>query len=132
MQIISKCGNRCDLCMLYEQNIGRYGGEAVKAKLRQYYDYEPPENVACAGCHNEGCHPSENCAIRKCCVSRGHENCAGCEELICGLLQTNIQALNTLINTHKDISGDDFDLCYRPYINEPVLMELKQRRNEDD
>jgi hypothetical protein len=113
--------------MLYEPNIKSIGEDAAREKLRQYYDYEPPEHVACVGCHNEGTHTAGDCEIRKCCISHSYPTCAACSKMPCEWLKNNWTVMQGLKNAHPDIPSQDYAQWYGPYDNEPVLLKIKER-----
>src|SRR5690242_15657433 len=74
-EILSLCGNRCDLCPAYNENIR---SDADRKRISEgwlkYYGFQmPPEEIACVGCQNEGKHASPGCGVRPCAREKGVE-----------------------------------------------------------
>ena len=92
-EIIARCGYRCDLCLIFKDNLK---GPADRARFRDgllmYYKHR----IALKDCYCDGCltPDSENpvlvtagCPVRRCAIAKGLENCAGCAEYPCGSLK---------------------------------------------
>ncbi len=93
-EILSYCGLICSNCPIYLA--GREQDEQKKAILiteiihtcRDFYgiDYKEVDITTCDGCTSlegrifSGC---VNCKIRECCSTKGHQNCAYCNEYPC-------------------------------------------------
>lgn len=126
MEIIAKCGNRCDICPAYRENIAQYGAEAVSENWNRYLKfYLPADKIECAGCHAEGYRPAGDCAIRKCCVERAYDNCAACPEMICVKLKHNIDAMDELEKAQESIPEEIYAQYFAPYQNRNCLLKVK-------
>jgi hypothetical protein len=87
--MIACCGLDCSKCGAYlatkaDSDVQR--GEVAREWSARYQADIKPEQIRCNGCTSQGPHFSycENlCAIRKCCISRGLENCAACYGYLC-------------------------------------------------
>ncbi|MDR3644824.1 MAG: DUF3795 domain-containing protein [Clostridia bacterium] len=125
MEIIAKCGNRCDLCPAYRGNIGKFGAQAVSDGWHKYLGfYLAPEKIACVGCINEGDRPSGDCAVRSCCADKSVENCGHCENAICPRLRENITAIENLEQASGDITKEAYETYFKPYHNESILKAI--------
>ena len=84
--LLGRCGYRCDLCA------ARSDDPDIRQKLvdgwRKYLGHQmyTVENVQCDGCMSEGKLADKGCSIRPCVIEKGIENCAHCDEYICGKL----------------------------------------------
>jgi len=83
-EIFSRCGNRCDLCLIYRPNVVKEDRRveicAVWDKLgSQKYD---PSIVICDGCMADNkdavLFSSNECKTRKCVIEKGLEHCGFC------------------------------------------------------
>lgn len=128
MELIAKCGNRCDLCPAYRENIRKYGEEQISAGWNKYLGfYLPPDKIECVGCHIEGYRPSEACVIRSCCAERGWQNCGYCAETdACSSLLKNMEEMERLEKLAGIIPQADYDMYFRPYQNQVVLRAVKE------
>lgn len=126
MEVIAKCGNRCDLCPAYTDNVAQNGAETVSENWQRIYGfYVPPEKIACGGCDADDCPHAADCGIRACCLDRGFDNCAYCGELICEKLQKNISAVDEMEKKYADISKEDHGLYILPYKIKETLLRLQ-------
>jgi len=98
-EMLSYCGLVCDTCPIYlatrvvdPEEQTRMRAEIARLCNERYgVKYEPADITDCDGCRTKegrlfsGC---RDCAIRKCAVDKGLENCAYCAEYVCGGLET--------------------------------------------
>lgn len=87
----SKCGMRCDLCLIYRPNAEREDRREeicnVWKKIWQGYELDP-KTVICDGCCNEGedaVLSSPDCEARRCVIEKGHIHCGYCEQYPCDI-----------------------------------------------
>jgi len=125
--MIAKCGNRCDLCPAYTENIHRYDKQEISDGWFEYLGVQiDPEELECVGCLQEGRRPSRACAIRDCAERRKMVNCGHCPDCLCDLLKKNMQLVKEALEDHPDISKRDLALFIKPYENRPVLAKIKK------
>lgn len=87
--MIAYCGLDCSKCEGYLAT--QSDDEERKAKVakkwsEQYNADIRPEHINCDGCRQDGkkfFYCSDMCKIRKCCIERALENCAGCKDYMC-------------------------------------------------
>ena len=80
-KVFSKCGMRCDLCLIYRPNVEKNDRreEICKVYRKTVPGYDPdPKSIICDGCSCE----KENeillyppCETRKCVIEKGHIHC---------------------------------------------------------
>ena len=90
--MISCCGLDCSKCGAYiatKTDDDKKREEIAKQWSEMYNADIKPEDINCTGCRSDGqkflhCYV---CEIRKCCMEKGVENCAGCDMYICDKLE---------------------------------------------
>lgn len=91
--MISHCGLDCMSCPAYvatQENDDSKRTEIARQWSAQYNADIRPESVNCDGCCGQGqkfFYCSDLCKIRKCCLTKGLETCAGCETYPCAELE---------------------------------------------
>lgn len=128
-KIIAVCGNRCDLCPAYKENIkGIEDQKKISEGWIKYHGFKlEPEKIICGGCFLGECKTlRESCPIKECAEKKGLENCGHCSKLFCRLLKNDICAVETSLETHKNISEEDYDLFFRPYEIKKTLAEIRE------
>lgn len=124
---ISICGNRCDLCPLYQGNFGKHSIEELDRGFFKYHEFHVgPDDLGCAGCKAEGKQIRGDCAIRECCKSRSHDNCAQCPEMFCGHLKADIKAVEDALGRFEEIPPEDYEIYFKPYEVIKSLNEIKE------
>ena len=118
--ILSKCGNRCDQCLLHFQNSGD-GGNIIfsEGNYKCYFrSDEPKEDYSNRHC--QGCKAS--CAVVKCVASRGFESCLECDYENC-----NVDANSFTIpgRCNIGISNDDIEKFVLPYCGKERFDAIK-------
>ena len=90
-RVFSKCGMRCDLCLVYRPNVDREDRreEICKVFGKVWEGYEPnPKEIICDGCLALGENVtlfSPECKTRKCVFNKGLEHCGYCEKYPCDI-----------------------------------------------
>ena len=89
--VLSKCGMRCDLCLVYRPNVEKEDRRAevveVFKKIFDSFDRDP-EEIICDGC----CCDKEDlvlldpeCEARKCVIAKDLKHCGYCENFPCSI-----------------------------------------------
>lgn len=123
-EILTRCGNRCDLCPAYRENIQP---ETKKREISdgwfRYFGFRiPPDQIECAGCLNKGKHPDANCPVRP---------CADCDAFGCDKLKSRMEFVETVLPKFDAIPEKDFRIFFLPYLSRERLMrKVKQHGSE--
>jgi len=84
-EIYSRCGNRCDICLIYRSNVEK---EDRRAEICATWDklgstkYDPA-TVICDGCLAEVCFSAGACKARTCVIEKGIPHCGYCSDYPC-------------------------------------------------
>ena len=132
-KIIARCGFRCDQCVAFVKNSPTAAARrTASAGWSKYFKLNvKPESMRCNGCLAEACpdyvFPEKKCAIRSCVAERKLENCAGCEEYPCKMLNKRMEGVEKVIKRFKNrIPRKEFDRFIAPYDARTTLNRLKQ------
>ncbi len=93
-KILSHCGINCAECPAYLAT-QKNDVEEIRKIAKEWSSGDMkfnPEEIYCDGCCKEGRHFSwvNNCDIKKCCIEKGLENCAYCDDYICDILKNSL------------------------------------------
>ena len=89
--IFSKCGMRCDLCLLYRPNVEADDRreEICNVYRKMFPGYNPdPRNIICDGCSCEKENPilfDAACKTRKCVMEKNLTHCGYCDQYPCDI-----------------------------------------------
>ncbi len=94
--MIAYCGLDCSECDAYlatKENNDSKKNETAKKWSQMYKHDIKPEQINCDGCKSSVMKffHCENCEIRQCCISKGVEHCAACENYTCDTLAAFIK-----------------------------------------
>jgi hypothetical protein len=86
------CGLDCDVC---EANLATKANDnalraATAEKWSKMYNHPmKPEDINCTGCRVQGAKIGHClvCAVRKCCMERGHRHCGVCDQYPCKTIE---------------------------------------------
>lgn len=87
--VFSKCGMRCDLCLIYRPNVEQKDRrrEICAVWKKQNLNFTgDPSNIICDGCtcmREDAVLFDKDCKARKCVLEKGYEHCGFCEEYPC-------------------------------------------------
>lgn len=90
-KVYSKCGMRCDLCLVYSPNVDENDRreEICKVFAKVWNGYEPnPKEIICDGCSANTENVilfSPDCKTRQCVMDKGLEHCAYCNHYPCDI-----------------------------------------------
>ena len=129
--ILTRCGYRCDLCLLYKPNVDLNPTDFQKLSER-FYKYfgfhlsSPP--VLCDGCLSEKARLVDTgCPVRPCVIEKGLDNCSQCEQYICDKLKQRLVVYEEVKErVGFDIPQDDYVFVIRPYENKLRLDALRK------
>lgn len=89
--LYAKCGNRCDLCLLYRPNVEAEDKRSALCEVfsKIWPGFQPdPAIVICDGCaceREDAVLFSPFCETRKCVISKGLIHCGKCEIYPCAV-----------------------------------------------
>jgi len=119
---LGKCGNRCDLCLLYEKNNIYEKGNLIfqKGDCRCYHSAKPEDegdysDFICKGCHDD-------CEVVKCVILSDYQSCIECDYNNCKI------DLNNFTNPGRcnlGISADDIEKYILPYCGKERFEKMK-------
>ena len=90
-EIFSRCGQRCDLCLIYRPNVEK---EDRRAEICAVWDKLGPKKynpatVICDGCMADGedavLFSGGECKTRKCVIEKGLQHCGYCSDYPCDI-----------------------------------------------
>lgn len=87
--MIAFCGLDCSKCETYlatQADLDAQRAAVAKKWSALYHKEITPNQINCDGCKSNGrlfFHCENTCEIRKCCMSKGADNCAVCGEYPC-------------------------------------------------
>ena len=90
-KIFSKCGMRCDLCLIYRPNVEKEDRrtEICNVWKKIFKGFEPDPNITiCDGCcceKEEAVLFSPLCEARKCVIEKWIIHCGYCEQYTCSI-----------------------------------------------
>lgn len=134
-KIFSKCGMRCDLCLIYcpnvQENDRRKEICIVYSKI--YPGYEPdPDAIICDGCSCKKENPvllDPACKARKCVLEKGFEHCGYCDDYPCEIFpaEPTREELVRKIDVEKQWTWEDEKLM-EAYACKKNMDEFKRNR----
>ena len=130
--ILTRCGNRCDLCLAYKPNVEKNLDlrPVLSDGWFKYFGFRtPPEEIYCEGCMQRNAKLLDTqCPVRPCVLEKGLDNCAPCGDFVCEKLK---QRLVVLEDMEKKAGGkippEDYRRFIQPYENFIRLEELRNR-----
>ncbi len=90
-KVFSKCGMRCDLCLIYRPNVEKEDRRAEICNVwkKVWHGFEPnPNTIICDGCCNESEDAilfNPTCEARSCVLEKGQVHCGYCEQYPCNI-----------------------------------------------
>lgn len=91
MEVFSRCGMRCDLCLIYRPNVETNDRRTeicrVWTKIFPGFSQDP-STVICDGCQCDESNAvlfDRNCKARSCVISKNIPHCGQCDEYPCSL-----------------------------------------------
>ena len=134
-KILSKCGMRCDLCLIYRPNVEKEDrrAEICTAWKKMFEGYEPdPNTTICDGCQceNEGAVLFDSsCKVRKCVIEKDFVHCGYCEQYPCDIFPAEPTQEETIqkIEVEKQWTWEDEKLM-EAYACKKYMDEFRKNR----
>lgn len=113
--IFSKCGMRCDLCLIYRPNVEKNDRRkeicSVFAKIYQGFNPDP-KTLICDGCSCDKENPTlldPNCKTRKCVIEKGLQHCGYCDKYPCEIFpaEPSAEELHQKIDVENQWTWDE-------------------------
>ena len=134
--IIARCGFKCNLCLIYRDNLkkDKQNRQKFRDGLEKYYgDKLTLEECYCDSCMTPD---SENpvritsdCTIRPCVIAKGLENCAYCDQYPCEDLDRKFVDYEKVKERHGGpLPEEDYKVFVMPYESRKVLDEIMKKR----
>ena len=131
LEIITKCGYRCDLCLAYKANVEeRDQRKILSAGWYDIYGFRiEPEDIYCEGCVScdEPILIDKNCPVRSCVISKSLENCAECVDYFCDKLKERIVDRSDLERKlSRKLSDHEYMLFVFPYESKGRMEKIRK------
>ncbi len=134
VELIARCGFRCDLCLGYRENVERDGRnrQTFRDGLERYYgDKLTLEECYCDGCLAEDSgNPvliTKDCRIRSCVISKGLQNCGLCERCPCSDVANKVVERSKVeARLGGPMPDEDYRSFVMPYESRRVLDGVRQ------
>jgi hypothetical protein len=137
-EIIARCGFRCDLCLIYRDNLKKDPQNRPRFRdgLEKYYgDKLTLDECYCDGCMtDDGENPvriTKDCKVRPCVIARGIENCAYCDQYPCqDVAKKFIERRKVEERYGAPIPEDAYKLFIMPYESRRVLDGIRRKKKK--
>ena len=129
--ILTRCGNRCDLCLAYKPNVESQPElrPALSDGWFRYFGFRtPPEEIYCEGCMETNPRLLDaECPVRPCVLEKGLDNCAQCDGFVCEKLKQRLVVREDMEKkAGRKIPPEDYRRFIQPYENFIRLEELRK------
>ena len=134
-KVFSKCGNRCDLCLLYRANVEKNDRRkeicTVFSKIFPEYNADPLK-IICDGCLSEkkdSVMQDPACKTRKCVIEKGFKHCGYCNQYPCDIFpaEPTYEMLVQKIDIEKQWTWED-EKCMEAYNCKKNIDEFRQKK----
>jgi hypothetical protein len=134
--IIARCGFKCNLCLIYRDNLKK--DENNRQKFRDALERIYGDKLTLEECYCDGCMTpdSENpvrinteCQMRPCVIEKGLENCGHCEQYPCRILEPKMIDYQKVMERYGGpLPEADYKDFVFPYESRKVLDEISRKR----
>lgn len=133
--VYSKCGMRCDLCLLYRPNVEQHDRReeicSVFRKVWQGFAPNPKETI-CDGCRSEREDAvlfSPDCQTRRCVMEKGLVHCGYCSNYPCDIFpaEPTAEELHQKINVEKQWTWEE-EALMEAYTCKKNMDEFRRKR----
>ena len=127
---LSVCGYRCDLCLVYRDNLERIGKDEVKAGFLKHFNHDLDDEIlaGCVGCPAGG---DESCSVKACAHDKKIANCGYCGELPCDKVRTKMNVIEEFFDDVSALSKWDRDHYVEPYRSEERLRKIQENNRRE-
>lgn len=134
-EILTRCGNRCDLCLAYQPNIETHPENRQKLSdgWFKYFGFRiPADEICCAGCMTDGPRLDGDCPIRPCVLGKGIDNCSQCDDYVCEKFKQRMVTYEDIKQTvSEDIPEEDYRCFIQPYENKLRLDSIRSTSRQE-
>lgn len=132
MEILSRCGFRCDLCLAFRPNIeyNPSNRQIISDGWQKFFGFRiPPEEILCDGCWSDnGIRLDKDCPVRPCVIEHAIVNCAVCQDYGCEKLQSRLVSIEEIAaKTAEPIVEEERIAILYPFENKERLEEIRRK-----
>jgi hypothetical protein len=132
---IARCGYRCDLCLIYRENLKKdpQNRRTFRDGVEKYYgDKLTLEECYCDGCMtNDRGNPvlvTKDCEVRPCVIARNIDNCAHCVQYPCQTIKKKFVERREVEKRYgSPIPEEPYRLFVMPYENKRTLDRIGRK-----
>lgn len=132
--VYSKCGMRCDLCLIYRPNVEQEDRRAEICKVfsKVWKGFAPdPGTIICDGCNSTGkdvVQFNPGCETRKCVMEKKLEHCGYCDSYPCAIFpaEPSQEELHQKIDVERQWTWEDEKLM-EAYICKKNMDEFRRK-----
>lgn len=132
-KVYSRCGMRCDLCLLYRPNVEREDRREAICKVfsKVWQGFSPdPRTIICDGCNaaeEDAVLFSPDCETRKCVLGKDIKHCGYCANYPCSIFpaEPSAEVLHQKIDIEKQWTWEDEKLM-EAYTCKKNMDEFRQ------
>lgn len=133
--VIARCGFKCNLCLIYRENLKKDAQDWQKFRdgLEKYYgDKLTLEECYCDGCMTDDSENpvriTEDCEVRPCVIARNIENCAYCVQYPCKNVEKKFVERRKVEERYgSPIPDEAYKLFIMPYESRQTLDKIRQK-----
>ena len=138
--ILSRCGMRCDLCLVYRPNVEKEDRReeivAVFKKIFEEYEADPKE-IICDGCTSKKDNPvllDPECEARKCVIAKNLTHCGYCDNYPCSKFpaEPTEEYLKQKIDVEKAWTWEENDLLEAYQCKKNMDEFRKNQKNNEE
>jgi hypothetical protein len=134
-EIISRCGFRCDLCLIFSENLkkDKNNRQIFHDGYEKYYG----DKLTLKECYCDGCMTDDilnpvlitsDCKVRPCVIAKGMKNCAYCDQYPCKLVSNKfVRRCQVEEKYGAPIPEKDYKLFIEPYESQQVLDKIRRK-----
>jgi len=133
--IVARCGYKCNLCLIYRDNLKKdeKNRQRFRDSLEKYYgDKLTLEQCYCDGCMTPDTENPQRvdagCKIRPCVIARNIENCAYCVQYPCKNVERKFVERRKVEERYgSPIPEEAYKLFIMPYESRRTLDRIRRK-----